>query len=321
MTPGAAQAPLQGRWAVTGAGGFIGAAVVRALAGRGVSLTALVAPPGEAGARPPAGVEAVWGSIEDEALLRSWLARVDGIIHLAGPPSVAASFKDPHGCVAAHTAGTAALLGAMAARGCRRLVYLSSAEVYGRPEALPVSEEAALRPRSPYGAAKVGAEALIGAEVRARGLGAAVLRPTSVYGPGQSLGGLMGDLLRQVGRGGDVTVRDPRPVRDFLYVEDLVAAVATAAAQALPGRSHTFNVSTGRGTSVAQLAEALVKAAGERGRVLSGAPADRPGEADIPRLFADPAAIHRAWGWSPQVDLAQGLGHTLNWHRAVESAR
>ena len=111
--------------------------------------------------------------------------------------------------------------------GVTRFVHASSAEVYGAPavEVDLVPESAPLVPRSPYGAAKVGAEAVVGATSRTTGLDAVVLRPFSVFGPGMRRSSLLGTILEQVGRGGPVLLLDPSSVRDHCYVDDVADAV------------------------------------------------------------------------------------------------
>ena len=121
----------------------------------------------------------------------------DVFVHLAGPPSVRRSFDAPQAYVQTHVAGTAAALAA-AQRACvRRFVYISSAEVYGRPQVNPVPEDHPLRARSPYAAAKIGAEQLSGHFATAYAMETVILRPFSVYGPGVSESSLIGTILRQ----------------------------------------------------------------------------------------------------------------------------
>jgi len=110
----------------------------------------------------------------------------------------------------------------------RKLIYVSSAEVYGRPLRSPVGEDHPLSARSPYGAAKIGAEKLIEAFVHAFGLRAVILRPFSIYGPGASSESLIPRIIDLARKGLPVLLRDLRPVRDYCFVTDLAEATASA---------------------------------------------------------------------------------------------
>src|SRR5437016_6784551 len=125
----------QSRILITGAGGFIGSKVVGALLRRGATVTALVAQPGQrAHVFDSTSLENVVADINDAAVLEDLTKGIDIVVHMAGPPSVAASFDEPAVFARTHVAGTATVLNACRNAGVRRFVYVSSAEVYGRPQ-------------------------------------------------------------------------------------------------------------------------------------------------------------------------------------------
>src|SRR5688572_6054822 len=126
---------------VTGAGGFIGRHVVRELARAGGQVRCLTGPPGS-GLSAPAGASSSFeADICDMYTMQRHANGVEVIVHLAGPPSVAQSFEDPCEYVRAHVQGTASVLHASRRAGVRRIVYISSAEIYGRPVCNPVDED------------------------------------------------------------------------------------------------------------------------------------------------------------------------------------
>lgn len=307
---------------VTGAGGLVGTATCRRLVAAGVTVRALVGPPGRPGlpALPaPADAEPRWVDVTDLAECRRAVVDADAVVHLAGPPSVAASFRSPVEHARSHVVGTATLLEACRDTGVRRLVYVSSAEIYGRPERNPVSEKAPAAPRSPYGAAKLGAEAMVAALAPALGLPAAVLRPFSVYGAGSPPTSLVGQLVRQVLAEPEVHLGDLRPVRDYLYVDDLAGAIVRALTAPLPAAVRAYNAGSGAGTSVGELAAAALAAAGRVAPVRQASGHDRPGAVDIPELVADTARASAELGWAAATPLEAGLRAVCEAHRATSA--
>lgn len=311
MSAGVAGEPVL----VTGAAGFLGRHLVEALRGGDGRVRALSGPPGHVLGPLPDGVPDLRVDLTEPGAAEEAVGDARTVVHAAGPASVAASFADPAGFVRTHVEGTARLLEACRRAGVRRLVLISSAEVYGRPRASLVREGHPLRARSPYAAAKAGAEQMARAFAEAFGLRVVILRPFSVYGPGQPETSLVGTLLRQAATEQVVRLHDLRPVRDYCFVRDVAAAVVAACA-APPRRVSTFNVGTGRGTSVARLAALALGAAG-RALPVEQTGADRPGPAQLLRLVADPSRARRLLGWSAVTGLAEGLEATV---RAMEAA-
>lgn len=295
---------------VTGAGGLVGTATCRRLVAAGVMVRALVGPPGRPGlpalpALPE--TESRWADVTDLAECRRAVVDAGAVVHLAGPPSVAASFRSPVEYARSHVVGTATLLEACRDTGVRRMVYISSAEIYGCPQRSPVSEEAPAAPRSPYAAAKLGAEAMVTTLAPALGLPAAVLRPFSVYGAGSPPTSLVGRLVRQVLAEPEVHLGDLRPVRDYLYVDDLADAVVRALTAPLPAAVRAYNAGSGVGTSVGELAAAALAAARRRAPVRQAPGHDRAAGVDIPELVADTARASAELGWAATTPLDIGL--------------
>jgi nucleoside-diphosphate-sugar epimerase len=302
---------LQGRYiTVTGAGGFLGPAAVDALARKGARVQAVIGPPNEAARIPPGAAYVAQVDICDSTAMRKLVARADAVVHLAGPASVSASFQDPAKYVRVHGEGTAALLQACRAEGVRKLVYVSSAEVYGRPLHSPVGEDHPLSARSPYAAAKIGAERLIESYVHAFDLRAVILRPFSIYGPAASTESLIPTIIGMAHRGLPVELRDLRPVRDYCFVSDVAEAIASACCLEGP-ELEIFNIGTMRGTSVEQVAELILESLALTCPIREIGKHDRPGKSEIHELIADNRRAREVLRWQPAISLEEGLRLTI----------
>jgi UDP-glucose 4-epimerase len=279
------------RAAVTGAGGFIGSAAVAALNRGGIEVAAHSGPE--------------QFDICDVSALTHLFSECDTVVHLAGPPSVSESLADPLGYTRAHVMGTASVLAAMRRAKIDFLVYISSAEVYGRAQADRVAEEYPVAPRSPYAAAKAGAEMLIRAAGACREIGGYIIRPFSVYGEKMPASSLMATILRQAHTADEVTVQDLAPVRDYCYAGDLAELIAAAVSR--PRRDVvTLNAAYGKGYSVAEVVAAAGAALG-RHLQAKEAREKRPVGIEIARLVADVSAAQRELGWRAKHDLEDGV--------------
>jgi nucleoside-diphosphate-sugar epimerase len=302
------------RVAITGAGGFIGARLTEAFAATGFEVQALVGAPNDVVKDPPAGVRALRGDIVDEAAVRDLVDGCDTVVHLAGPPSVGASFDDPQRYVHAHVAGTTNVLQACRSARTRRLVYVSSAEIYGNAGLEPVKESARPDPRSPYAAAKLAAEEMIRAFIHFSQFTACILRPFSVYGPRQPAYSLVPTIVRQAREGDAIRLFDLKPVRDYCYVDDLVNAIGAACRVRIDGLA-AFNIGSGIGTSVRTLAQMVLAQMGRSLSIEQNGTATRPQAADIYALVANIDRATTMLDWSPRTSLADGL------RAVVEDAR
>ncbi len=305
---------------VTGAGGFLGSSVVRLLAASEpdrARIRALVSAPGQPFVAPPEGVSVVQCDIDDVDALTALFEDAALVIHLAGPSSVAASFEHPTVFARAHALGTAAVIEAATRRAVDALVHVSSAEVYGQPQTDPVGEDHPLAPRSPYGASKACAEMLLKTARLYRGR-VAMVRPFSVYGPGQPAASLLSVILRQAldPAATEIVLADLRPVRDYCFVDDVADAILSAAKAPAGEGARVYNVSSGVGVSVGSLVELAASVVAERtGRSLSvreDPSRRRPGGADILHMVADTSRAARELSWAPRTPLREGLRRTVD---------
>ncbi len=291
---------------VTGGGGFIGSVVVDLLSSRGAKVRTLVGAPGQKVREPPAQVTSIHADITDSPAISEFTAGADVVIHLAGPASVAASFESAVEYSRVHVEGTTVLLDVCRRVGVPRFIYLSSAEVYGRPHSIPVREDFPLQARSPYAAAKISAERFVEAFVNSFSIQAIVLRPFSVYGPGSPSESLIGTILRQAQRDDHILLNDLRPTRDYCYVTDLAEAILCSCTAQLP-EFCIANIGTGIGTSVADLSHLILQILRRDLPVMERPESKRPTSSEIYNLIADRTQAQVILGWVPKTTLRSGL--------------
>ena len=303
-------------WLVTGGAGYIGAHVVRAF--RQVGLAVAVLDDLSSGHREfvPDGVPFVVGSVLDVDMVRSAIAEngVHGVVHLAGFKYAGVSVSRPLHTYEQNVTGTVHLLAAMAAEGVDRIVFSSSAGVYGTPDVERVTEATPTTPQSPYGESKLIGEWLLAGCGRATGLRHTSLRYFNVVGSGfpdlydtspHNLFPLIFDALLD-GRvprinGEDYATPDGTCVRDYVHVADLADAHVTAARALAEGRTleTVYNLGSGDGVSVRQIMDTVAEVTGIAFHPESG-----------PRRPGDPARIV-ASGELAARDLGWGMRHSL----------
>lgn len=296
------------RVVVTGGAGFIGSHLVDALLDRGAEVA--VADHLHRSPRPwvaaalQRGMQLHAVDVRDLAAMRRAFAaaRPDVVMHLAAQVDVRQSITDPALDAQVNVAGTVSVLEAARQVGARRVLMASTAAVYGDPRELPIAESAPIAPLSPYGTSKAAAEWYLGQYMRLHGISTLALRMANVYGPRQDAHGEAGVISIFCGvsaEGGRATAYGSgRQTRDYLFVDDAVAAWLAAAESVVTG---ALNVSTGVETTVLDVLAAL--------ELPYDLAPGRPGE--IERSCLDPSAAARQLGWTARVPLAEGLRRTL----------
>ena len=288
---------------VTGGAGFIGSHLVRELA-RKNEVTVLDHTPPDDSPRFPDSVRFVEGDVRDGEALAHAGEGVDLIYHLAANVSVERSVQEPVWSHSVNVGGTLEVL-EFAREASARVVFASSAAVYGDPEHLPVAESDTMDPRSPYGIEKLAADGYVRRYADLYGVDTVSLRFFNVFGPGQSseYAGVITAFVENAAAGQPLTVHgDGEQTRDFVHVDDVVQACLLAGATDHVGEA--YNVGTGREVSVNELARTIVDVAGVSVDVVHTDP--RPG--DIDRSCADVEKPRDHLGFEPSVTLVDGLG-------------
>jgi UDP-glucose 4-epimerase len=303
-------------WLVTGGAGYIGSHVVAALQNAGMRVVVVDdLSTGREQFVPPGAVFAKGTILDREFLLHTMTSNhVTGVVHVAGFKYAGVSVERPLHTYEQNVTGTTVLLGAMRDRGIDRVVFSSSASVYGTPHVELVTEDTATSPESPYGESKLIGEWLLADEGRARGLDHVSLRYFNVVGSGlpyvfdvspHNLFPLVFDALLAGTtpriNGNDYPTPDGTCVRDYVHVSDVAAAHVSAARRLEAGErlEPAYNLGSGSGSSVAEIMETIARVTG-----ISFTPAvapRRPG--DPARIVASGASAERDLGWTMRHSL------------------
>lgn len=301
---------------VTGAAGFIGSHITRALLAEGHEVIGL--DDLSTGFRHNLPTAPRWrfieGDIRDPACCSAAMQGVSGVVHLAGRNSVPRSLADPQSAVEVNIVGGLNLLQAARAAGVHRFVYASSSSVYGDDPRLPKVETQFRRPLSPYAATKASFEHLAGAWTTSWGLPCIGLRFFNVFGPRQSPKGAYAAVVPRFVTaalsGEQPTIfGDGSYSRDFTYVGNVVHAAQLALVAPEEAAGAILNVACGGRVSVLSLWEAIAQEAGVD--ITPNFAPTRTG--DMPHSQADITEAQRLLGFAPVVDFAEGIQQTMRW--------
>jgi CDP-glucose 4,6-dehydratase len=313
---------------VTGAHGFLGAWLVKALLAEGVRVVAVRRDQPAISTLElldlAGRVDAVNGDICDPGLIARALNEydVDSVFHLAAQTLVGTANRGPISTFETNIRGTWLLLEACRQHGPSSVVVASSDKAYGRQAELPYTERQALIPTFPYDVSKAAADLLTRSYWHTFELPVAVTRFANLYGGGdRNRSRLVPEAIGAALAGRAPVIRsDGSPERDFLYVEDAAAAYIAIwrAILAGQGRGEAFNAGGGEPHRVGDVVELICRLAG------SGVRPDIRGQGvphgEIDRQWVDTTKLRELTGWKPAVGLEDGLRRTIDFHRAHPEA-
>lgn len=285
-----------------GGSGFVGRALAASFAAEGREVHVLSRRPA---LDLPAGVQAHVGDQGDKAVLRPLLARCGQVIHLASATTPGDTVWSPSAEAEASLLPTLRFLEGLQDFPESRVIFVSTGgALYGNAEC--ANESTIPLPGSYHGAGKVALEAFFSVLGQRRSGGLTILRPSNIYGPGQGLRtgfGIIRTLLERARDGGMVTIcGDCSSVRDYLYIDDMVAACRLA----LAGPNGVFNIGAGVGTSLNELIEQVQQITGRK--LLVERQAARA--SDVGSIVLDTARAREVLGWVPEIGLEAGLRKT-----------
>jgi UDP-glucose 4-epimerase len=295
------------RFLITGGAGFIGSALANRLVRDGHQVRVIDDLSAGDPARLLPDVHFTRGNVTDKPKLWRLLNKVDCVYHLAARVSVPESILYPREYETTNVGGTVALMEAIRDAGVQRVVLASSGAIYGEQFHQPVTEDMAPRPTSPYAVSKLAAEYYVSTIGSLWGIETVALRIFNAYGPGQAIPPTHAPVIPQfmkqaLGRGSLVVLGDGEQTRDFVYIDDVVEALATAAVADGIDR-QIINVGSGQETGVNALVRSIEKVTGREAHALHV----RAESGGVSRLVADLTLARRWLKYEPQVGLEIGL--------------
>ncbi|HTX92471.1 MAG TPA: NAD-dependent epimerase/dehydratase family protein [Anaerolineales bacterium] len=296
---------------ITGAAGFLGSHLANQLAREGHQVRGLDdLSTGDPQVLDP-GVHFTRGDVNDRPKLWTLLQEVDCVYHLAARISVPESILYPREYNTSNVGGTVSLMEAMRDVGIRRVVFASSGAIYGDQDVQPLAEGQTPRPQSPYAVSKLAAEYYVRTIGGLWGIETVCLRIFNAFGPGQHLPPsnppVVPYFLRQAMRNGTLVIHgDGQQTRDYVYVDDVVAAMV-AAATAPNINGLVINVGSGAETSLRSLAKLVLDVTGGQANVVYN-PKTSGG---VSRLCADLSLAAQKLNYKPAISLEDGLRLTL----------
>jgi len=314
---------------VTGADGFIGSHLVEALVAEGASVRALVQYNSfnswgwlEAlSADLLEAVEVFPGDVRDPDQMKTALAGVQVVFHLAALISIPFSYQAPASFVDTNIKGTLNVLQAAREARTQRVLVTSTSEVYGTAIRVPIDESHPFQAQSPYSASKIAADRLAESFFRCYDLPVTIVRPFNTYGPRQSSRAIIPTLITQLLAGSErISLGKTETSRDFNYVADTVRGFLDIA-----GCDRTIgeeiNIASQTEITIGDLANLLIQRINPEAGIQVEEKRLRPERSEVERLLGSSEKLRRLTGWRPRVDLARGLDLTIEWFRSGENIK
>jgi len=299
------------RFLITGAAGFLGSSLANMLAADKHTVIGLDDLSTGNPERLSPEVNLIRGDVSDRPKLWSLLQEVDCVFHLAARVIVPESILYPREYNQVNVGGTVALMEAMRDVGVRRVIFISSGTIYGNQSVQPLKESCRVNPRSPYAVSKLAAEYYIRTIGDLWGIETVCLRVFNTYGPGQRMpptnAALIPYCLHQALENGTIVIHgDGKQTRDYVYVEDVVNAMVSAAVT--PDINHLIiNVGSGQEASVTEVVNLVLKVTGKKPEVIYHSQHD----SGPSRMSADLGLARKKLNYNPRVTLENGLRLTI----------
>lgn len=307
---------------VTGAEGFIGSHLTEALVREGAEVTALVRSnfQGDCGfiesfsPEMKRKIKIYFGDLMDIESIYNAVRGNEIVFNLAAEISIPYSYVHPRSFLHTNVVGTFNILMACKDLKVSNLVHMSTSEVYGTPQTVPIKETHPLIGQSPYSATKISAEKIAESFYRSYNVPVTIVRAFNTYGPRQSDRAIIPTLITQALFHDTISVGNLVPTRDLNFVTDTVSGLMRVAeTKSLIG--EVVNIGSGREISIGNLLKKIVLLTDTKAKLVQDPKRLRPEKSEVMRLCADTTKLRKSTGWQPQVTLDEGLKKTIAWIR------
>lgn len=312
---------------VTGADGFIGSHLVELLVGTGARVTALC----QYNSFNQWGwleticcldrIKVICGDVRDPHFCAQATKDIEIVFHLAALVAIPYSYEAPDSYVSTNIGGTVNICKAALANRARKVLHTSTSEVYGTARYVPIDENHALTPQSPYSASKIAADAMALSFHYAFGLPVTVVRPFNTYGPRQSARAVIPTIISQISAGKrDIDLGELSSTRDFTFVEDTCRGFMKIA-EMEQGTGEVFHIGSGFEISIGDLFATIAELMGSDARPVVREDRLRPATSEVFRLWCDNSKLKERTGFVPGISLREGLCRTIAWFRDESNLR
>jgi dTDP-glucose 4,6-dehydratase len=303
---------------VTGAAGFIGSHLTDLLLKTGADVTAFVryTSTGKAGyldrifgpnEKKP---KIIFGDIRNKDDVIRAVSGNEIIIHLAAQIAIPYSYVSPGDFLNVNATGTLHILSAARDMKIKRVVQLSSSEVYGSAQYLPIDEKHPIVAQSPYSASKIAADKLAESFHLSFGTPVVIARPFNTYGPRQSARAVIPTIILQALKGNNIKLGNIDTRRDLNFVADTAGALAKIALSG-NGTGGQFNIATGKDYSIGEIVEMIAGILGKKLTIKTDRRRIRPEKSEVARLLGDGSLADKTFRLGKRVDIRKGLEQTV----------
>lgn len=310
---------MPSRALITGADGFIGSHLTELLVREGYTVKALSQYNSfnywgwleDVECRSE--IEILSGDVRDPHYCKQITKDVDVVFHLAALIAIPYSYVAPDSYVDTNVKGTLNICQAALENGVKRVIHTSTSEVYGTARYVPIDEKHPLQPQSPYSASKIAADAMAMSFHSAFDLPVTIARPFNTYGPRQSARAVISTIISQIASGKtQIQLGDTTPTRDFNYVLDTCRGFL-ALARCDEAIGETVNIGANFEISIGDTLNLIRDLMGSEVEFLTDEQRLRPEKSEVFRLWCDNTRIRELTGYTPQVNLREGLQATIDW--------
>ena len=299
---------------VTGGAGFIGSELVRQLLNSGANVTVLDNfSSGKKNYLDGLNVKIINGDVCDEMCVLDAVKNQEIVFHLAALPFIPDCYINPKQFFHVNTTGTLNLIWAAIKSGsAERFVHVSTSEVYGTAQYVPMDENHPLNPHSTYAVSKLAADRVVFTLHKEQDFPAVIIRPFNSYGPRITQPYIIPELMIQLLNSDTLQLGNVESSRDFTFVSDTSRGMVMASVEK-KAVGETINIGSGGDITIKDLAYLIAELLNKKDKIKIKLDESRLRPYDVTRLFCDPSKAKRILGWEPSIPIREGLKTTLDW--------